>query len=240
MINVFIEMDNTDLQNFLLSRTPATQPSLEAKDWCALFIRYPQGQETTCYKIIMKFIISHKHIKHFLLAHEEGEGIDGHFHLLLQCSDETYQNWIKAVKKNVPFSLGGKNSGSDGTYGKVKWIKKIDSMLSYTVKDGSYLCSFAHTDWFKRQQELSYKKTKLNRQTFRQKLFIFLSDREYNDLRDVQIRIIDFYRQHEPMPALSRQAVKNHALNYFMTIRQEGDILFKYSSEYIYEILQQY
>lgn len=234
-------MDNTDLQSFLLSRTPATQPSQDPKDWCALFIRYPQGMETNCYKTIMKYIISHMNIKHFLLAHEEQDDEhDGHFHLLLQCSDETYQNWIKAIKKNVGFSLGGKNSGTDGTYGKVKWIKNLNKMLSYTVKEGSYLASFGHTAWFKRQEALAYKKTKLNRQTFRQKLFNYLSDREYHDLRHCQIRIIDFYRCQEPIPNISRQAIKNHALNYFMILRQEGGILHTHSSEYILDILNNY
>lgn len=233
-------MDNVHLQQFLLDRTPTPPVSQDPKDWCALYIRHPEGWRQHTFELIMKQIISHKNILHFLIAYEEGEDIQGHFHLMLQCSDETYQNWVRSVKKNAGFTLGGKNSNCEGTYGKVKHIRQINSMLSYTVKDGSYLCSFGHTDWFKRQLEQSYKKTKLNRHTFRQKLFNYLSDREYNDLRDCQVRIIDFYRTQDPIPNISRQAIRNHAINYFMAIRREGDILFSHSSETIYEILLQY
>lgn len=233
---IYLEkMHISDIQHFLLSRSPTPEVSQEAKDWCALFIRYPQGCGDNLYDILIKQITSYKNIKHFLIAKEED-----HFHLMLQCPDQDYQNWIKSVIKNVPFSLGGKNSGSDGHYGKVKLIKNLDKMLSYTLKDGCYVSTFGHTEWFKRQLEQSYKKSKINRQTFRQKLFAYLSDREYIDIRDCQIRIIDFYRQQDPMPALSRQAIKNHALNYFMTLRKEGGILFHYSSESIYEILNNY
>lgn len=228
-------MQDINLQKFLLSRTPTPSVSHEVRDWCALFIRYPQDAETTCYNIIMQQIIAYKNIKHFLIAKEED-----HYHIMIQCPDQDYQNWIKSIIKNVPFSLGGKNSNSDGHYGKIKLIKNLDKMLSYTVKDGTYQTSFGHTDWFKRQLELSFKKSKLTRQTFRQKLFAYLSDREYIDLATCQIRIIDFYRSQDPIPNISRQAIRNHALNYFMTLRHDSGILHKHSSEYIYDILSNY
>lgn len=227
-----------DLISFHLSRMPTPELSNNPKEWCALFIRYPSDELSTTYKVIMTAILKHQGIKNFLIAKEDPD----HFHLLLQCPDYDYQNWIAAIKKKLPFTLAGKNSGTIANFGKVKLIKNLDKMLSYTVKENNYLCSFDSTEWMKRQKELSFKKAKLTRYTFREKLFKFLSDRHYHDLRSCMIRIIDFYRCQDPPPGLSRQAIKNHALNYFMTLRVPGteECLYTYSSESLYDILTEY
>lgn len=225
-----------DLIAFHLSRHN-TKIKHDPKDWVALFIRYPEGELENTYKVMMTHLLKHKGIEHFLFAKEE----PNHFHVMLQCADYDYQNWIAALKNHMPYQLAGKNSGTPGNYGRVKLIKNLDNMLSYTIKEHDYLCSFDTTEWFEKAKDYSFKKTKLTRQTFREKLFQFLSDRNYHDLRTCQIRIIDFYRKQDPMPSLTKAAIRNHALNYFMMIKQEPDgLIYSYSSENIYDFLNEY
>ena len=222
-------------------------PSQDAKDWVTLFIRYPPAPTQNCpagwsilnlAKQIQLKMLSHKGITNYLICHENGD----HFHILMECTNETYENYITSLKKCLPFPLGGKNSGHAGHYGKVKVIKNIDNLLSYLTKDGDFVSTFSHTTWLQEQQTKSYKKPKLNKSNFREKLFSYLSDRTYHDLQTCMIRIIDFYRsQGDKCPAITKSALRNHALNYFLQISataEEGTAThFKYTSEEIYNLI---
>lgn len=240
------------LLNFCIDRD-YKPPSQDAKDWVTLFVRYNDAYSDielgpNIYKEyhhsditadrIQEKLYSHKGITNYLICHEN----PNHFHILMECTTETYENFISSLKVNLPYSLGGKNSGATGQYGKVKLIKNLDKLLSYLTKDGDFVSTFSHTEWFKKQKELSYQKPKLTKSNFREKLFSYLSDRTYHDLQTCMIRIIDFYRsQGDKCPAITKSALRNHALNYFLQISataEEGTAThYKYTSEEIYYLI---
>lgn len=68
-------------------------------------------------------------------SHKRWDG--GHYHFMVQMTDEDYHKMTKRVKEKYNLNGRAKN-GVSREYGKVKQIEKLERAKAYTVKDGNY------------------------------------------------------------------------------------------------------
>lgn len=73
-------------------------------------------------------------------SHKRWDG--GHYHFMVQMSDEDYHKFTKRIKEKYKLNGRAKN-GVSREYGKVNKIEKLERAKAYTVKDGNYRTNLA-------------------------------------------------------------------------------------------------
>ena len=78
-----------------------------------------------------------------------------HFHILFEGTEQIYNNFSKVIVEK--FGLRSKGKGNK-KYGKVKDIRDIEKMCSYTIKGGNYRTNGFSEDRIKEWYESSFQK----------------------------------------------------------------------------------
>lgn len=78
-------------------------------------------------------------ISRYIIAHEKvnaDQQKKPHYHFICDMSLKTYNNIIKKFK--LQFQLSGKGHGGTRHYGKINYIKDLEKLKSYTLKDNNF------------------------------------------------------------------------------------------------------
>jgi hypothetical protein len=118
----------------------------------ACFFTLPETEYDTLEEILLTYDIGQ-----YLIGFEKTPDKEQkeHFHLLFEGTDQIYNNFSKRIVEQ--YKLRGKGRGNK-KYGRVKNIRDIEKMCSYTVKEGNYRGNFPEEDIQKWYDE-SFSKT---------------------------------------------------------------------------------
>ena len=106
----------------------------------ACFFTLPETEYDTLEETLLTYDIGH-----YLIGFEKTPDKDKkeHFHLLFEGTDNIYNAFSKKIVEK--YELRGKGRGNK-KYGRVKNIRDVEKMCSYTVKEGNYRGNFPEED----------------------------------------------------------------------------------------------
>lgn len=166
----------------------------------------------------------------YVIAHETEPY--SHFHFLVQMSNEDWVKFRKTIFIDHYKLAGQARNGKPRQYGKVKEIKDLDKMLSYTIKDNSFRTNMAEEQIadaldksFKQERQLLLKdrmilfiEEKMKEQIFDHREDIEIMIIEYCIANKIHVRrtVIDcyysYFRQFTHIEELRYNARKLHKL----------------------------
>lgn len=101
------------------------------REWIACFFSIDHDQ----FDIIEKIFHEYDHGL-YIIAAESTEKEKEHFHFLFEGTEQIYTNFSKRLIEK--YKLRRKGRGGLIKYGKVKHIRNLERMLTYTLKDNSF------------------------------------------------------------------------------------------------------
>lgn len=131
-----------------------------------------------------------------------------HFHVLFEGTDAIWNNFSKKVKGD--HNLKGTGKGNK-KYGKVKEIRDLEKMCSYTIKEGNYRGNFPEED-IKRWYDKSFSKN--HKVETRDKMIEALASHHYQNINTLRIKAIqvlaDIGDNHRPTKSSVDSLVIEH------------------------------
>lgn len=130
-----------------------------------------------------------------------------HFHLLFEGTEQIYNNFSKKIVER--YGLRSKGKGNK-KYGKVKNIRDLEKMCSYTIKGGNYRTNGFEEDAIKQYYESSFQKQ--SQRDISADIFKHLDEKiSYNPHNDYELEKDEYSKCFYP---------ETNALNFFKKIQK--------------------
>lgn len=131
-----------------------------------------------------------------------------HFHVLFEGTDQIWNNFSKKIVGD--HNLRGKGKGNK-KYGKVKEIRDVEKMCSYTIKEGNFRGNFPE-DEIQRWYSKSFSKTA--KVEVRDQMLAALAKNQYQNINSLRIKAIqvlaDIADNHRPTKSSVDSLVIEH------------------------------
>lgn len=121
-----------------------------------------------------------------------------HYHFFMEMNDEKiYDKFIRDIKKKYPLR-GRAVKNAPKNYGRVRNIKNVENMISYTLKDGNYVYKGYTDKQILHYYGKSYKKEQSSIGTFE---MAYEAIKTINDKKTALYKILQVYRDNDRIPS---------------------------------------
>lgn len=141
-----------------------------------------------------------------------------HFHLLFEGTDQIYNAFSKRIIEH--YSLRGKGSGNK-KYGKVREIRDLEKMCSYTVKEGNFRGNFPEED-IERWYNESFSKNEKVRT--RELILENLDKYPYKDPNSLRLKAIQLLADIGFNNKPTRSAIESLVIEYYSRTGQNSKV----------------